>query len=429
MKLHEFQSKEILRRYQVPTPEGEVTGELEAARRIIESTKKYPLVVKAQILAGGRGKGGGVRVCRDRAEALAAAEAILGMNLVTPQTGDQGQQVRQILLEQGVAIAQEFYLSLVVDRAGAGIAFLASRAGGMAIEELAAEQPELVVKVRVDPLAGLAGYHLRQLAFGLGLPPELHKEFGALCRNLYHCFTACDCLLLEINPLVLTAGTPRFIALDAKLEIDDNALFRRPELAALRDPAEESEPERRARSAGLNYIGLKGNIASMVNGAGLAMATMDLIKQAGGEPANFLDVGGGASAAMVEEGLRIILDDPGVEAVLINIFGGILRCDILAQGVVEAARRTAIKVPLIVRMEGTNVEEGRRILADSGLELITAADLSEVGQALVALVGDRPSAAKPPTEMEVAANPAANQHNSASATTAAAAENSPERRP
>ena len=429
MKIHEFQSKELLSRHRVLVPPGAVAADMAVVRQIIARADTFPLVVKAQVLAGGRGQGGGVRVCANREQALAAAADILGMRLVTAQTGAEGQLVNRILLEQGVAIEQEFYLSLLVDRATATITFLASAVGGMALEELAASRPEMLVRVAVDPLAGLQGFHLRQLAFGLELPPELHREFGALCRNLYHCFTSLDCLLLEINPLGLTSresgqalagqvlgrGTgvgaakpgsgprsgateedsgpaPRFVALDAKLEFDDNALFRHPELPELRDPDEESEPERRAREAGLNYIGLNGNIASMVNGAGLAMATMDLIKQAGGEPANFLDVGGGASAEMVAEGLRIILQDPRVEAVLINIFGGILRCDLLAQGVVEAARRPAVQVPLIVRLEGTNVEQGRQILNDAGLDLTFAADLGEVSRAVAALTAGKQDA-------------------------------------
>lgn len=417
MKIHEFQGKELLSRHRVPVPPGAVATDMAAARQLIDRAATFPLVVKAQVLAGGRGQGGGVRVCANREQALVAAADILGMRLVTAQTGAGGQPVNRILVEQGVAIEQEFYLSLLVDRATATITFLASAAGGMAIEELASRRPEMLIRVAVDPLAGLQGFHLRQLAFGLKLPPELHREFATLCRNLYHCFTSLDCLLLEINPLVLTsretdhevesgAGAgdaqpasppvdgpaagddgpaPRFIALDAKLEFDDNALFRHPELSELRDPDEESAPERRARQAGLNYIGLEGNIASMVNGAGLAMATMDLIKQAGGEPANFLDVGGGASAEMVAEGLRIILQDSRVEAVLINIFGGILRCDLLARGVAEAARRTAVEVPLIVRLEGTNVEQGRQILTDAGLDLTFAADLHEVSRAVAAV--------------------------------------------
>lgn len=389
MKIHEYQTKELLARFGVVAPAGEVAKTVDEAREIAIRRGVFPLVVKAQIHAGGRGKGGGVKVVRDVAGAVAAAEAILGMRLVTPQTGAEGKRVHKILIEDGIDISRELYLSLVVDRAASAFTFLACAAGGMDIEEVAARSPEQMVSVSIDPLTGLSPHHLRQVAFGLGLESALHKGFMAFCQGLYQFFTTYDCLLLEINPLVLTSDG-RFTALDAKVEFDDNALFRHPDLLALRDPEEESELEREAHACGLNYIGMDGDIGNMVNGAGLAMATMDMIKQAGAAPANFLDVGGGASAEMVEQGFRIILKEPKVKAILINIFGGILRCDVLAQGVVEAAKRVAISVPVIVRMEGTNVEEGRRILAESGLNLITAAGLAEAAAAIAGIAqGER----------------------------------------
>lgn len=390
MKIHEYQTKELLSQYGVFAPGGEIVENTSIMSEVVARRGGFPLVIKAQIHAGGRGKGGGVKVVRDLEEAVAAADAILGMRLVTPQTGDEGKVVHKVLVEDGVDISRELYLSLVVDRATAAFTFLACASGGMDIEEVAAQSPDKMVKVSIDPLTGLANHHLRQLAFGLELEPSLHKGFATLCQGLYRFFTTYDCLLLEINPLALT-GDGRFAALDAKVEFDDNALFRHPDLLLLRDPDEEPELEQEAHACGLNYIDMVGNIGNMVNGAGLAMATMDMIKQAGAEPANFLDVGGGASAEMVEQGVRIIIKDPKVKAILINIFGGILRCDVLARGVVEAAKRTAIEVPVIVRMEGTNVEEGRRILAESGLDLITAAGLEEAAAAIAVIAeGGRP---------------------------------------
>jgi succinyl-CoA synthetase beta subunit len=343
------------------------------------------VVVKAQIHAGGRGKGGGVKVAADAETLHQAASQVLGMTLVTPQTGPQGKKVGKILVEAGIDIARELYLCLMVDRAQAAITILASQAGGMDIEAVAAQTPEQIVRVSVNPLLGLQPFHCRQVVFGLGLEGETAKAATALLGNLYRMFVACDCELLEINPLaVTTAGA--LVALDAKAVFDDNGLFRHKELQAYRDSDEESPLEAEAARFGLNYISLSGNIGNMVNGAGLAMATMDIIKQAGAEPANFLDVGGGASAEMVENGLRIILSDPQVRGILINIFGGILRCDVLAEGVVQAARKIGISVPVVVRMEGTNVEEGRRILADSGLGLITAADLHDAAAKVAAMV-------------------------------------------
>jgi succinyl-CoA synthetase beta subunit len=385
MKIHEYQAKELFRKFGVPVPQGGVAFAPEEAQAVAGTLGGYPVVVKAQIHAGGRGKGGGVRLARSQEEVSALAGEILGMNLVTHQTGPEGRRVGKVLIEQGLDIAKELYLSLIPDRATAGVVVMASEAGGMDIEEVAAATPEKIIKVFINPLQNIQPYHCRQAAFGLNLPPALQKSFVTMLKNLYRLFLDYDCSLVEINPLVITADE-RVLALDAKVNFDDNALFRHPEVLEYRDLDEENPLEVEASKYNLNYINLDGNIGNMVNGAGLAMATMDIIKLAGGEPANFLDVGGGASAEMVENGFRIILSDPNVKGILINIFGGILRCDVLAQGVVEAARKTGIKVPVVVRMEGTNVEEGRKILAESGLDLITATDLKDAAQKVADLV-------------------------------------------
>jgi succinyl-CoA synthetase beta subunit len=343
------------------------------------------VVIKAQIHAGGRGKGGGVKLARSAEDVGTVAGQILGMTLVTHQTGPEGRLVRKVLVEKGLNIKKELYLSIIPDRASAKIVIMASEAGGMDIEEVAAKTPEKIIKVFVNPLLGLQGYHCRQLAFGLKLSPTAAKGFIPMIQNLYRLFVEYDCSLVEINPLVITAEEV-VIALDAKVNFDDNALFRHKDVLEFRDLDEENPLEVEASKFNLNYINLDGNVGNMVNGAGLAMATMDLIKLAGAEPANFLDVGGGASAEMVENGFRIILSDPNVKGILINIFGGILRCDVLARGVVEAATKTGIKVPVVVRMEGTNVAEGRRILAESGLNLITAADLKDAAKKVAEIV-------------------------------------------
>jgi succinyl-CoA synthetase beta subunit len=384
MKIHEYQAKELFKRYGVPIPTGGVAFSVAEAEQVAAGLGGWPVVVKAQIHAGGRGKGGGVKLARSAAEVKSVAGQILGMTLVTHQTGPEGRVVRKLLVEQGLDIRKELYLSIVPDRATAKVVIMASEAGGMDIEEVAAKSPEKIVKVFVNPLLGLQGYHVRQVAFGLNLPPAAVKSFTPMLQNLYRMFVERDCALVEINPLVLT-GQDAVIALDAKVNFDDNALFRQKDLLAYRDLDEENPLEVEASKFNLNYINLEGNVGNMVNGAGLAMATMDLIKLAGAQPANFLDVGGGANAEMVENGFRIILSDPNVKGILINIFGGILRCDILARGVVEAATKTGITVPVVVRMEGTNVEEGRRILADSGLNLITAADLKDAAQKVAAI--------------------------------------------
>lgn len=385
MKIHEYQAKEVFGRFDVPIPAGRAAFSVDEAVAAAEALGGYPVVVKAQIHAGGRGKGGGVKLARSREEVAAVAGEILGMTLVTHQTGPEGRLVKKVLVEQGLDIAKELYLSLLPDRGSAKYLIMASEAGGMDIETVAAETPEKIVKVWVDPLIGLQPFHVREVGFGLNLPPAAMKPFTRLLTNLFRLFVQLDCSLVEINPLVLTADD-RVLALDAKVNFDDNALYRHKDILDYRDLGEEDPLEVEASRHHLNYIKLDGNVGNMVNGAGLAMATMDIIKRAGASPANFLDVGGGASAEMVENGFRIILSDPNVRGILINIFGGILRCDVLAQGVVEAARKTRISVPVVVRMEGTNVEEGRRILAESGLDLTGAVDLKDAAAKVAAIV-------------------------------------------
>ena len=387
MKIHEYQAKELFRQYDVSVPEGGVAFSAAEARDAAAKLPGFPVVVKAQIHAGGRGKGGGVKLAHSLEEVEALASEIIGMTLVTHQTGPEGRLVRKVLVEQGLNIVKELYLSILPDRATAQNVIMASEAGGMDIEAVAEETPEKIIKVYVNPLAGLQPYHLREVAFGLNIPAAAMKGFSRLLGNLYRMFSAYDCSLVEINPLVLTAED-QVIALDAKVDVDGNALYRHKDIQAYRDTDEEDPLEVEASQYNLNYIHLggSGNVGNMVNGAGLAMATMDIIKQAGAEPANFLDVGGGANAEMVENGFRILLGDPNVKGILINIFGGILRCDVLAQGVVEAAKKVGLAVPVVVRMEGTNVEEGRRILAESGLTLITAKDLKDAARKVAEIV-------------------------------------------
>jgi succinyl-CoA synthetase beta subunit len=385
MKIHEFQAKELFRKYAVPVPDGAAVDSVEEAVTVCRSLAGYPVVVKAQIHAGGRGKGGGVKLVHSEEEARAAADTILGMTLITHQTGPEGKVVKKLLVEAGQNIDEELYLSLLVDRETATVVIVGCREGGMDIEEVAARSPEKIVKVGVNPLVGLQSYHLRELAFGLGLSGKVMKNLSALVMNLYRLFVDNDCSLVEINPLVIT-GEETVIALDAKVDLDSNALFRHPALFACRDLNEEDPLEVEASKFNLNYINLDGNVGNIVNGAGLAMATMDIIKQAGAQPANFMDVGGGATAEMVENGLRIILRDDKVKAVLINIFGGILRCDVFAEGVVNAAKAIGLNIPIVVRMEGTNVEEGRRILAESGLCLTSAVDLRDAAAKIAAAV-------------------------------------------
>ena len=386
MKIHEYQAKALFKSYDIPIPDGEVAFSPDEAVTVAEKLGGYPVVVKAQIHAGGRGKGGGVKLAQSQAEARNLAQEIIGMNLVTHQTGPEGQPVKKVLVEQGLNIEKELYLSIIPDRATAKIVVMASEAGGMDIEAVAASTPEKIVKVFINPLLGIQAYHCRQVAFGLNLAPSVMKPFIGMLRKLYQLFCDYDCSLVEINPLVITAEET-VVALDAKINFDDNALFRHKDILELRDIDEENPLEVEASKFNLNYINLDGNVGNMVNGAGLAMATMDLIKLAGAEPANFLDVGGGASAEMVENGFRIILGDENVKAILINIFGGILRCDVLAEGVVTAAQKTGIQVPVVVRMEGTNVDQGRKILAESGLNLMTATDLKDAAAKVAELVG------------------------------------------
>jgi len=386
MKIHEYQAKELFRKNGVPTPRGKEAFSVDEAKAVAAELGTFPVVVKAQIHAGGRGKGGGVKLAKTAEEVEEYAGRILGMTLVTHQTGAEGKVVKKLLIEEGLPIEKELYLGILRDRGSARHIIMASEAGGMDIEEVAAKTPEKIIKVFVDPLLGFQGYQARGLAYGLNMEPEVVKAFIPMINNLFKLFMTFDCALVEINPLVITTDK-RVIALDAKVSFDDNALFRHKNIMAYRDLDEEDPFEIEASKYNLKYIKLPGgNIGNMVNGAGLAMATMDVIQLAGGKPANFLDVGGGASAEQVENGFKLILGDPNVKGVLINIFGGILRCDILAQGVVEAAKKVDIKVPVIIRMEGTNVEIGRKILEDSGLKIIVAKDLADAAQKVAAVV-------------------------------------------
>lgn len=383
MKIHEYQAKELFRKHGVAVPEGDAAFSVEEAKAVAERLGRLPAVVKAQIHAGGRGKGGGVKVAKSPEEFESYAKQILGMTLVTKQTGPEGKLVKKLLIEEGLNIAKELYLSILPDRSTAKMVIMASEAGGMDIEEVAEKTPEKIIKVYVDPLLGLMPYHLRAAAYGLNIPAEAMKSFTTLLKNLYSLAVGYDCSMVEINPLVLTAENS-VIALDAKMDFDDNALYRHKDVIEYRDLDEEDPTEVEASKYQLNYIHLGGggNVGNMVNGAGLAMATMDCIKFAGGNPVNFLDVGGGASAEQIENGFRILQSDPNVKAILINIFGGILRCDRLANGVVQAAQKVGMKVPVIIRMEGTNLEEGRKILAESGLAIINAADLKDAARKL-----------------------------------------------
>ncbi|MGQ9689498.1 MAG: ADP-forming succinate--CoA ligase subunit beta [Desulfobaccales bacterium] len=385
MKIHEYQGKELLRRFKVPVPPGEVAESPAEARQVAMELEQGPFVVKAQIHAGGRGKGGGIKMAATPEEVEDVAAQIIDMTLITPQTGPEGRLVKKVLVEQAQDIAKEYYLGIVVDRSLARPVIMMSSAGGMEIEEVASRTPELIIKEAVDPAVGLLPFQTRNLAFGVGLPPDHLRAAGTFITNLYQLFVSLDCSLAEINPLVLTKDGD-LLALDAKINLDDNALFRHHDLADLEDPDEMDPLEHEAKKHHLNYIRLSGNIGAMVNGAGLAMATMDLIKAAGAEPANFLDVGGGASAEMVANGFRIILSDARVKGVLINIFGGILRCDRLAEGVIKAVQEVQVKVPIIIRLEGTNVEEGRCLLNESGLTFTVAQDMQDAARKIAALV-------------------------------------------
>ncbi|HKO95354.1 MAG TPA: ADP-forming succinate--CoA ligase subunit beta [Pyrinomonadaceae bacterium] len=384
MKIHEYQGKELLRKFGVPVPRGIVARTVDEAQRAAEELGTDIVVVKAQIHAGGRGKGGGVKLAKSPEEAKKVASEILGMNLITHQTGPEGREVRVLLIEEGLPIDKEFYLGIVLDRASGRPVFMASAAGGMDIEEVAAKTPEKIVKETIDPAVGFRSFQARKLAFSLGLPSELIGQAVKFMQSLYTAYEQMDASLMEINPFLLTKDG-RLIALDAKVNFDDNAMFRHKDFLDLRDLNEEEPLEIEASKFDLNYIKLDGNIACMVNGAGLAMATMDIIKLAGGEPANFLDVGGGASQERVEAAFRILLADENVKAVLINIFGGIVRCDMVARGVVEAAKNLGIQVPVVVRLEGTNVEEGQRVIRESGLNFTVAQGMKDAADKVVAL--------------------------------------------
>ena len=377
MRLHEYRSKRIFAEYGVPIPQGDVARSPEEARQIA-TRLGTPVVIKAQVLVGGRGKAGGILLARDPAEAEVMAGRVLGMDIKSLTVG-------KVLVDEAADIAQEIYLGVVIDRAACRPVMMASSEGGVDIEEVARVSPERIVRVTVDPFLGLRQYQARELAFGIGLDRTYLRDFVRIAQSLYAAFIGSDASLAEINPLVITADG-ELLAVDGKMLIDDNALFRHPDLAELRDLAEEDPYEQEARRFGLSYVRLDGEIGCMVNGAGLAMATMDLTKLYGGEPANFLDIGGGARAEKVAAALRIIISDPNVKSILINIFGGILRCDVLAEGVVKAAEKTGITVPVVIRMEGTNVEQGRKILAESGLNLTTAADMKDAAQKVARMV-------------------------------------------
>ncbi len=385
MKIHEHQAKEILAKHGVPVPNGIVAdtpAEVEAAASKLGTDV---VVVKAQIHAGGRGKGGGVKLAKSPAEAKKIANKIIGMTLVTPQTGPEGRKVKKVLVEEGMPIDKELYMGILLDRQTSRVMIMASEAGGMEIEEVAADTPEKIIKEHVDPITGVKPYLARKVAFALNLKGDALKKMIPFIMNLYQAFIKEDFDMLEINPLIITKDD-RVLALDAKVTIDSNALHRQKETMTYRDLDEEDPMEVEASKFNLNYIKLDGNIGCMVNGAGLAMATMDIIKHSGGEPANFLDVGGGADEEMIENGFRILLSDPHVQGIFINIFGGILRCDILARGVVGAAKKLKVKVPIVVRMEGTNMEEGHKILDDSGIDVIVADGMKDGAQKMVKAV-------------------------------------------
>src|SRR5207248_4757803 len=385
MKIHEYQGKEILARYGVRVPRGEVAYSKEEARAIAHKLGGT-VVVKAQIHAGGRGKGGGVKLAKTPDEAAELAGKMIGMTLVTAQTGPEGRKVQKVLIEEGLDIRKELYLGIVIDRQTGKPVFMASASGGMDIEEVAAKTPELILREYIEPGLGLQAYQARRLAFGLGLAPELINDAVQFMVALYRAFEDTDASLAEINPFLVT-GDNKVYALDAKMNFDDNALYRHKDIKELRDLNEEDPLEIEASKFGLNYIKLDGSVACMVNGAGLAMGTMDIIKLAGGSPAHFLDVGGGASAEQVENAFRILLSDKNVKAVLINIFGGILRVDTLANGVIEAARKIGITLPVVLRLEGTNVEKGREILRDSGFNFIVAETMKDAAEKVVAAAG------------------------------------------
>jgi succinyl-CoA synthetase beta subunit len=384
MNLHEYQAKEIFSSYGIPVPKGRVASTAEEAVSAARELGGSLWVVKAQVHAGGRGKAGGVKLAKDFDAVRSAAAAMLGRHLVTPQTGAEGLPVNQVYVESGSLIAREMYLSLVLNRERGQVAFIASAAGGMDIEEVAAHSPEKIITVNVHPAAGLQGFQCRQLAFGLGFTSSQLEEFARVAQALYRLYLEKDASLVEVNPLIVTADG-RIVALDAKINIDANALFRHPEIVMLRDPTQEDAMERKASEHDLNYVSLDGNIACMVNGAGLAMATMDLIKLHGGAPANFLDVGGGATSERVTGAFKLILSNTRVRAILVNIFGGIVRCDLIADGIINAVKQVGVRIPVVVRLEGTNADVARERLASSGLAITTAGDLTDAATKVVRL--------------------------------------------
>jgi len=387
MKVHEYQAKEILRRHQAAVPFGKTIDSLSEWEKAYNevSQKSSLVVVKAQIHAGGRGKGGGVKVTKTKEDAKAAAEKILGMQLITPQTGPEGKKVQKLYLEQGLEIAKEYYLSVLLDRAIRKTILMASTEGGMEIEEVAATHPEKIIKIQVDPGIGIQASQIRELAFALQIPAEAQKSFTSLVQAIYKAYIDEDCALLEINPLILTKQN-EIIAGDCKIDMDENALYRHPDNEAFRDISEEDPYEVKAKEYNLNYVKLDGNIGCMVNGAGLAMATMDIVKLAGAEPANFLDVGGGANPVTVENGFRLILSDPNVKGIFVNVFGGIVRCDRVATGIIEAAKKVNISIPVVVRLKGTNAEEGKKILNESGLNITGVEGLRDAADKIVSLI-------------------------------------------
>lgn len=382
MNIHEYQAKEVLKKYGVPTSNGVVILKKEEIDNVIKNFDTKTYVVKAQIHAGGRGKAGGVKVVKTKEDAIKAAHEIFGKILITPQTGVNGQEVKRLYIESGCEYKHEYYFSAVLDRASCRVTFMASTEGGVDIEEVAKHSPEKIIKISVDPATGIQAFHCRAVSFGLGLTGEQAKQMSKIVESTYKAFIDTDASQVEINPLVETTDG-NILALDAKINFDDNGLFRHSEIANLRDESEEDPLEARASKFGLNYIRMEGSIGCMVNGAGLAMATMDIIKLYGAEPANFLDVGGGADREKVTEAFKIILSDKSVKGILVNIFGGIMRCDIIAEGIVAAAKEVGIQIPLVVRLAGTNFELGKEILSNSGLEIIPAEDLGDAAKKIV----------------------------------------------
>jgi succinyl-CoA synthetase beta subunit len=383
MNLHEYQAKQLFTKFGISVPRGTTATSPQEAVNAAKELGGSVWVVKAQIHAGGRGKGGGVKVARSIQEVEDFAKAMLGSKLKTPQTGGEGLPVHKILVEEGLDIDRELYLSVLVDRSLKRITFIASAAGGMSIEEVAAESPEKILKAAVDPVAGLQPYQCRRLGFGMGLSKDETGQLVKIMTGIGNLFTACDASLVEINPLIVT-GQGKLMALDGKINLDDNADYRHKDLTEMRDPTQEDEREHIAHEIGLNYVALDGDIGCMVNGAGLAMATMDVVKLHGGDPANFLDVGGGATAENVTKAFKLILSSEKVKAILVNIFGGIVRCDLIAEGIIAAVKEVGLSLPVVVRLQGTNVEAGRKMLADSGMNIITADDLADAAKAVVA---------------------------------------------